>query len=495
MDTETKELQQRFTQLAQHSFRVKISILILLIVSLFVVWSTLTAGTQKAEQVDKNFCHQLSTDSYYSSKVFFGEYSCASSLFFRITIEHARHSRDNDPPEPDTTSVEDRTRHINEMLNHFREFQDYDWNRRQAYSIELSLPYAKTAVLLNGALISAVWPFCALLVLSIAIALGLRQACYEIHLSFLVAGSKPEDDHGRNVALTEFLAGEISEAKLAGKSIFLYKKPIGLIPETVVSGVLYIAVSLLSLNLLTDYSPQFTERGSELLSDSYYLWLYLFAVVLFLLLLKTRRLWRSSLYEALGREVRSRRLFFLFESLEEHSEDHPLSPKLIYLLVGMFVASLFLHWESSYRGFVLLCCPNRVFDDAPIAGRFVQVQMLLITGFMGATIILTRKRHVHPDWFRFALQKIRSFGARYILVVVGFLDFYRFIGNYGYIKDYYVWPIVGNVTSEAYLNLANLPILDLRHLTIAGWLFLGSCQILAFAEIWFETKQKRERSV
>ena len=79
------------------------------------------------------------------------------------------------------------------------------------------------------------------------------------------------------------------------------------------------------------------------------------------------------------------------------------------------------------------------------------------------------------------------------LLVVGFIEFYRLIGFYGLLKDYYAWPVVGNVSSEAFKNLANLPSINPRDLTIGPLLFLVSCQILAFGEIWFVAKRKAAR--
>jgi hypothetical protein len=480
---------QRFTQLAQRSFRVKISVLLLLLASLFLVWSALTSGTQKAEQVDRSFCQQIVKDPYYAAKNLFTEYSCGLNVFVQSSIEQARHTHDNDAPYPSTMSAGEQLKHIQESLEHTQQFQDHDWNRREAYHIEISLPYAKSAVSLNGAFISAIWPFGALLGLSIAVALGFKQSCYEILLSAIVASLRPKEVHGINVALTEFLAGELSENDIDGEHLFLYKKPLGLFPETVVSGALFICVSLLCLNLLTDYAPQFTERGKEFFSDSYYLWLYLFAVALFFLLLRTRRFWRSSLRDALGGDVKSSRLFFLHK-LFRYSPPDLIGPALFYLSAGVCLGSLFLRWQDAYRGFVLLCCPKQIIDDMPIAARIVQAQMILVVAFVGATVLLRLKRHIRPNWLQYILQSVQGLGAYYVLLLIGFIEFYRMIGAYGFFKDYYAWPMVGNVSPEAFSNLANLPIIEGGSLTRGPLLFLVSCQTLALAEIWLRAKRK-----
>lgn len=497
MATETLESQQRFAELARRSFRAKISVLLLLLVSLFVVWSTLTTGTTAAEQVDKDFCLRIIKDPYYWPSGGFGEGSCTPFYSAQNMIRMARHLHDDDAPYPTTMSPADVEKHLHEYVDHIQQFQDYDWNRREAYRIDLSLPYARSPVSLDGAFMSDVWPFCTLLALAVVVAFGFRQTCYEIHLSALIANMKPEDAHGRTFALTEFLAGEISEVTLGGRRVFLFKKPVGLSPETIVSGALFMAVSLVSLNLLTDYSPQFTERGQELFSDSYYVWLYLFAIVLFFLLLRTRRLWRSSLAEALGGEVRSARLFFFHRVLrflhDRSVAGIRLESVVIYACVISGLASLFLHWGGSYRGFVLLCWPNRVFDDEPLAARTIQGVMLLAVVFLLVSSLSTLRIQVWRGRLLAAIQKARNVGAQVILVVSGFVFSYAFIGLYGFAKDSYALPTVEGFNYQAYLNLQNLPTLGDADFSLGFTLLAFSCGVLALLEICIEGERKFRR--
>ena len=66
-----------------------------------------------------------------------------------------------------------------------------------------------------------------LLALSVAIALGFRQICYEIQLSALIKEEKQSKVFGRDFALAEFFVRDISEVKHEGRPCFLYKKLIG----------------------------------------------------------------------------------------------------------------------------------------------------------------------------------------------------------------------------------------------------------------------------
>ena len=172
MANDSANYQQRFSQLAQHAFRVKVAVLLLLLGALFVVWSTLTQGSVKAEEVDKAFCFQIIKDPYYGPPGLRGDYSCNPILLLPITINEARHYHDHDAPHPSTMSPEDVQKNLDEWFTHVQQFSDYDWNRRQAYRIELSLPYTRSPVYLNGPLISDVWPFCMLLALSAVISLS-----------------------------------------------------------------------------------------------------------------------------------------------------------------------------------------------------------------------------------------------------------------------------------------------------------------------------------
>jgi hypothetical protein len=498
--SDSANYQQRFTQLAQHAFRVKVVVLLLLLASLFVVWSTLTNGSAKAEEVDKRFCQQVVADPYYSRNSHFGEFSCDSSLFFQRTIQEAKHMHDNDPPEPETASAQERVKHVREFLDHLRQFDDYDWNRRQAYRIELSLPYTKGAVPLNGSLISDAWPFCMLLVLSVAVALGFRQSCYEIQLSALIKEEKQPKLFGRDSALAEFLAGDISEVKHDGRTVFLYNRPIGLFPEVITSGVLFAAVSILSLNLLTDYSPQFTERGYEVFGDYYYMGLYAFSVVLFLLLLKTRKMWMSAIDKSLGGEVRSARWFFLHRGLrflrDKSVGGVRLESAVILMFVGVGLWGLFLHW-GSYRGFTLLCCPRRVFglDDERLLALVIQVLMLIAVVFLIAVAASRWPSLVRHRRIRTLILNVRILTAWPVLIVVAFIIFYAFLGVYGVLKDLYVSPALGLFSSDALQNLGNLPTLGEADFSAGFTTFSVSCGILAILELCFRQGRKSGRQI
>ena len=405
----------------------------------------------------------------------------------RYTIEKARHY-DNDPhPNPKSPDVLEKMR---DFLNHVHQFSVYDWNRRQAYRIELLLPYTRSPVSLNGSLIADAWPFCMLLALSVAIALGFRQTCYEIQLSALIKEEKQSKAFGRDSALAGFLAGDISEVKHGGRTVFLYERPIGFFPEAVTSGVLFAAVSILSLNLLTDYSPQSTELGAEVFGHYYYVWFYVFSVVLFLLLLRTRRLCMSSVDKAVGGEVRHARWFFLHRGLRflrnKSVSGIRLESVVILVFVAVSLVGLFLPW-GSYRGFTLLCCPRRVFDgdNERLAAGVVQVLMLIAVIFFVAVAALRCPILARHQRLRAFVQKLRTLTAWPVLIVVDFIMFYAFIGVYWALKEAYVSPALGLSSYDAFQNLGNLPTLGEADFSAGFTTFSVSCGILAILELCF----------
>lgn len=488
-DKQALELQLGFAKLAQSSFRVRISVLILLLISLFVVWSTLASGTTAAEKVDKDFCLRIYKDPYYFPYSL-GDVSCTEFMYAQ-TIRQARHQHDNDGPYPETMGTDEISKHVHEFLDHVQEFREYDWNRRQAFRIQLLLPYAKSPVSLDGLLISDAWPFCALLALSVAIAWRFRQTCYEIHLSSLIVNTRPENIRSRNFALTEFLAGDITDVAIDGRHMFIYMQPVGLFPETILGAGLFITVSLFSLNLLTEFGPQFTPRGQELFSDSYYFWLYLFAVVLFFLLLRARKLWRGSLAEVMGGEVSSARLYFLYRvrALLRHRAIAGIrwEDVLIFLCAVLGIASLFLSW-ADYRGLVLLWNPAQVFDDAPVAARLIQAEMLLTVSFLLVSPISRLRNRVWGERLHALIQKTRSVCARFVLIFSGYVVAYAFVGVYGQFKDWYVWPVFVGPNFNFFQTPQNLPTLGDADFSIGFTVFTVSCGILALLEIWFEAR-------
>ena len=487
-DNHALEFERGFAKLAQSSFRVRISVLVLLLVSLFVVWSALTSGTTSAEKVDKDFCSRIYKDPYFFPYLWLGDASC-TQFSYAQTIRQARHQHDNDEPYPKTMSPDEVRKHLQEYLDHFQEFQEYDWNRRQAFRIQLSLPYAKNPVSLDGVLISDAWPFCTLLALSVAIAWGFRQTCYEIHLSALIVNTKPENIRSRNFALTEFIAGDLTDGTIDGQRLFLYRKPVSLFPETVLSGGLFMAVLLLSLNLLTEFGPQFTPRGEELFSDSYYFWLYLFAVVLFFLLLKARRLWRGSLREVIGGEVGSARLHFLYK-IRRFLHHRTVAgirceTALILFCALLGIGSLFLPW-SDYRGLALLWHPTQVFYDAPVAARLIQAEMLLTVAFLLVSPISRLRNHAWGERLHALIQVTRKFGARFVLIFSGYVVAYALVGVYGQFKDWYLWPALVGSNFNTVQTPQNLPTLGDADFSLGFTVFTASCGILALLEIWFE---------
>lgn len=487
-----EKTQQRFAQLIAHTFRLKISVLVLALVALFVVWSTLTGGRQKADEVDKDFCQQIVKDPYYWPPGLFAS-SCEPFYSAQNIIHMSRHRHDNDPAPTETG--EKLQEQLRIWTEHGQQFQAYDDRRREAYRINLSLPYTKGPVFLDGALVSDVWPFCALLAISATLALGFRQNCYEIHLAALIQNVEAKDTHARDFALAEFLPGSISEVKLGGRPFFLYKKPIGLSPETLASWALFIVVTLLSFSLLTDYRPLFTERGEEVFSG-YYLWLYLISVLLGYLLLKSRSRWKSTLTEVLGGDVTRPSVFALHKCLLafQHASIRGIRYETIVvaLCVILGVGGFCSHWDESTRGYQYFWRLRDNLSDAPVAARCLQIILIAVFTFLAMSLFSVLLSYVRFRRLSNFMRKTRYVGAVFTLIMVGFLVFSVLLTAYGLIMNWYLGPILVGFNYASFLNSQNLEIFP-SDLPPGEWVFIASCGLLALMTVAMKQRSTREK--
>lgn len=477
-------MQERFAKLIGHTFRLKISILVLVLVALFVVWSALTSGRQKADEVDKEFCQQIAKDPYYSTLGLFSS-SCEVITSVQSTIQTARHLHDGDFSDTSNKTPEKLREMLYVSMAHTQQFQEYEDRRREAYRINLSLPYTK-AVFLDGVLVSDLWPFCALLAVYAALALSFKQSCYEIHLAALIQSVETKGTRARDFALAEFLPGSTSEVRLSGRPFFLYTKPIGLSPETLASRSLFIVVTLLSLSLLTDYSPQFTERGEEVFSG-YYFWLYLFSVFWFYLLLKSRRQWRTSLSDVLGGDVSSPKIFTLRRWLSaalHHASIRGIRYEtiVVVLCVALAVGGFCSHWDESTRGYQAFWQLRENLSDAPIAARCLQLVLIAVFSFLVVSlfsILLNRARFSRLSDF---IRKARYIGAVFTLTMVGFFVFSGLLTAYAGFLNWYLRPMLVDFSYASFLNSQNLEIFP-SDMPLGYWVFLASCGLLALITV------------
>lgn len=476
---------QRFSQLVGRTFRMKISVLVLLLVALFVLWSTLTSGRQKAEQVDKEFCHQLVNDTYYWPTGLFAS-SCEPFFSAQDIIHRTRHKHDYDPAPQGTSSEVEAQLH--QWTQHVEQFQEYDQKRRSAYRIDLSLPYAKGPISLDGALVSDIWPFCALLALAVSLALGFKQRCYEIHLAALLREITPKNARAREFALSEFHAGTLSQIDVDGRSVFLYKKPVAFYPEAALSWSLFVIVLVLSLRLLTDYSPQFSQWGEEDFTG-YYFWLYLFSVFLVVLLSRTRKLWRASLDEVLGGEVRRARFYGPVE-WRWADRDASLAASRFNIVTTVLCAALALgslcfRWDESYRGIELLWHPTVIIIDDVLAARIVQFVLIITVAFLLLCLISIVIGHSrHGRRLTKVMYRSRRYCAWAVLILLSFPILFTLLSRYGEFVDSYLLPRLGaGFDYPSFLNLQNFPAVEGGPVSRGLHVFLLACLSLAYINI------------
>jgi len=430
--------EDKFAHLVGQTFKAKVSILLLLMVALFIVWSTLKSGQQKLGQVDQAFCLQLVREPYYAQGAW--EFLCDSPRSASQWIYSTR-LRLWEKPWPDPQKdLAASNQFILEFSKHIREFEDYDRKSRDAYQMELSLPYTKEPVPLDGALLSDVWPFCALLVLSTAIVLGFKQKCYEIHLSSLLAKTEHKERRAKDFALAQFLAGDLRESNLDDVKIYVYKRPFVLSPNTLISGALFTVVLIQSLSLLTNYSPRFSERGEEVFSG-YYTWLYLFSVLMLLLLAKTRRTWRATVSEALGGEVWSA-YTLAFQRFWQNWFTASWQKAYIIWFAILGLAGFFFRWENDVRGYTVLWRPAALIPYDAKDARFAQLEFAFLSLFFLVCIMSVVTAGTGRNLWRRLVYRGRNVFASIVLVVVGEWIFFVWLSGYGMFMNFYVRPLL-----------------------------------------------------
>jgi hypothetical protein len=489
--------EQRLTQLIGRTYRLKISVLVLLLVSLLVLWSTLTGGQHLAEQIDEDFCQQLAGNAYYGFSGIASS-ACDGIASQYLTISLARNMHNNYVADR-TKTIPDQAADMDRYLSRIRQFQDYDQRRRFAYKIEVSFPYTKGSIFLDGVLIADVWPLFAISALAVTILLGFKERCYEIHLAALLKKVEPKDARATQFALSEFRSGSLTEASINGELVFAYRRPFVLSPEGILGGALYLAVSLVSLRLFTDYSPQFSARGYQIFSG-YYFWIYVFSVVVAILLARTRTVWRGSLADALGGQV-STVWSLRWKNWRWFGRDHLALAQRVgnaYVLVlgVLAVGSLCLPVADSFRGYELIWRPSECFPDAPMVGRVLQLCLICFLDFVLLCLslaVLARSRHRGGRVGR-DLCRLRYLYGWLVLLLIGFPISYTVIGNYGWFMDSYLLPILGaGINDRAIDTLLKLQSFDIGETGWGARVFLGCCFGLAVNSLLFRDPPKMVR--
>jgi hypothetical protein len=280
-----KGAEDRLAELIWRTLKIRIFLLVLAIGIQLVVWSALTSGDQKAQEVDIRFCQQLLDDQEKrfptitqnpdvwctpESARSYVEATRAASPIVLAAVQSAG--------QKETDEAKSLRKTYSDSVS---EFAEYDRNRRQAFPLQLqfSSEYTGGNAILNGQQMAEFLPFGALILLSVIITLGCQQAFYKQELAILVNAPHSAESRALRVARSQFFA-DFGAAKNS-------RPPhLTLSPDRLVVGTLYAIFAVLFIALIFDYASSIIHLTDSLFF-SYSFALYSTAFILVTLVVRT----------------------------------------------------------------------------------------------------------------------------------------------------------------------------------------------------------------
>jgi hypothetical protein len=231
--------EERLAELTWRTVKLRVSLLVLTILSLLIVWSALTGGDKQAREIDIKFCQQLIGESNERMQGNLETEVWCTPDGARNYVEGKRSANQiilmgSEALEESNKEAADKL--LKQYVETNKVFAEYDAKRRAAYplQIQLSSEYSGGHVILNGRFVAQLLPFCVLIVLSVVVLLGFQQKVYQHQLSSLLSESHDEQDRELRIARGQFFAG-IVQGRSSTISSYLV-----LSPERLATGTLYL---------------------------------------------------------------------------------------------------------------------------------------------------------------------------------------------------------------------------------------------------------------
>ncbi len=317
--TEKGSDEVRFAELVWRTFKMRALAMVITLGAIAVTWSTLEAGFAKAHQIDVAFLErqvQLLTNAGIKTDAIEGLADrTESGVALLIGMERrllplvALASVDDKKQTPDQAAKE---RAFYRTVQ--AELEAYDRKRREAFLVELSLPYLVTRVSVNALAVADIWPVCVLVILVVVALLRSQQHCYEVILSSCVGARRDSRERARVLARSEFYAGTLRAHNEHGEVTWLYERPLTVLPATLFLDALLVAIVLASLAMLGRYDPT-AHHPTQSIIFSYYSLLWCLLVAATAAGWMAHKYYMQRLADALGGRVESQRLFWLRASL------------------------------------------------------------------------------------------------------------------------------------------------------------------------------------
>ena len=296
----------RLAELILRTIKFRLLLFGLTLAAILVIWTALETGRKKAAALERDFAQQelgsLKKLAAQGNTVLASEADleriATDSPGILIETERRMASVLSAALGSDPQSA--KARQV--LTERLQALDDYDQRRRDAFQIEVKVPYLQGSLTLNALKLADVWPFFVTGMLLVIVTLGYQQKNYELILSLERTKWRSGRERARSLALAEFFGGKLSKSAGRGKEVWLYKRNLALHPESFIAGCLYLAVLYLSLRLLSAYNPTLTHRTDSIFF-SYYSLAWAALVISAILIHRTHAYYRRELAEAMGADV------------------------------------------------------------------------------------------------------------------------------------------------------------------------------------------------
>lgn len=499
----------RLAALIRRSIRMKLVLLGSTLVVIWGIWSALEAGHQKVARLLEAFAlqHPEMIEPLAIKKADISNPENLQRIESAIEVAKRLNSFLVEGMSKDPNSVPADT-YLGKQL---KDISDFEQKRKEAYIVEASLPYLKTTATVNTLFLADVWPFLILLTLSCLVAINYRQRTYEVLLASLVSR---ERDSGcpESLALAEFLVGDLAKCDHPRCNLWLYRKPLIILPEALLSTALAIAAVYLSLRLVALYNPTEVHPTFSILL-SYYSLFWTTLVVLGLCLARTHSYFESYTEEQLGGRVRSARAHWALTWFH-----HGLAPNrfqkrgfritarssaLLGPVVGL--TSLLLPFVSPWgiKGYQLLLSQRPIASSSaqstgpqiemfridPSVYRELRVHIIVAILFLficvASELAKLSRSHRHVG----LIQTLRRYSGCAILFLVG--NFILYLGVLQFESEINPSPAVLDSFFPAGLGFPHGMSLIFTDPDYGAWIFISTCVV--FASI--SSLQRRARSM
>ncbi len=175
----------------------------------------------------------------------------------------------------------------------------YDGERGGPFLVHLRIPYLDNLVEIDGLELADWWPIGLMTILATVIVLHMRQRINAIIVSRFSTKAEELPERQSIIIRSDFRAGTLTESPPRGSRHLVYRSPLTLQPETLLSMALGVVVLYSSASFESFYNPVLSHKVDSTLVD-YFAGVWFFFVILAGLIWLTHRRYASTLEKLVG---------------------------------------------------------------------------------------------------------------------------------------------------------------------------------------------------